>query len=222
MIDKIAILKALLYEKRGGYLWNHLVKRSVIFDNEYMVPVNGVIEDIVLVIQYIYYSNKIGYVNAPLYYYCRNNESITVSGSKEKELFIFLEDEGCLRTIFSFLKQKKLDTILRDDIFHIKFLYKMRMMYYIYNIKDCNLWVPYFKDINISALYNQKVSLKNKINILLVSLRLYQLKNRILRRHKFYLYQPLCQKYLLLFPFTKWRSTSKDVPKASSSRQKKT
>src|SRR5574344_624731 len=42
-IDKTTILKALLHETKGGYLWNHLVKRNLIFDNEYMYPVHRVI-----------------------------------------------------------------------------------------------------------------------------------------------------------------------------------
>jgi glycosyltransferase involved in cell wall biosynthesis len=181
-IDNIAILKAFLHEKKGSYLWNHLVKRNVVFDHDYIKPILNYLEDMVLVTQYVYYSNKIGYVKAPLYYYYKNSESITTPGSKERELYVFIEDEVSLRTIFSFLKQKELDTVLKDDIFNIKFLYKMRMMYYISNIKDCNLWVRYFKDINISALFDHKVSLKDKINFLLVESRLYPLKNRILRR----------------------------------------
>jgi glycosyltransferase involved in cell wall biosynthesis len=221
-IDKIDIFKDILNSKKMAAMWNHLVKRSIIYDYSYVIPISNFLEDMVLIVQYMYYSNKIGYVNAPLYYYYNNIDSITSYGSKEKEINQLIDHETNLKVVFSFLKQKKLDALLKEEIFHRKFVIKNWSLFMVKKVNDCNIWVRRFKEINIPVFFNQKVALRDKINFLLVELRLYPLKNWILRRHKLYLYQPLCQKYLLSFPFTKWRSTSKDVPKASSSRQKKT
>src|SRR5574344_851644 len=178
-INKIDIFKDILNSKKMATMWNHLVRRSIIHNYSYVIPDSNFLEDMVLIIQYMYYSNKIGYVNAPLYYYYNNINSISSDGSKEKEIYQLIDHETNLNIIFSFLKQKKLDVLLKEEIFHRKFVIKNWSLFMVKKINDCNIWVRRFKEINISVFFNQQVTLRDKINFLLVELRLYPLVRMI-------------------------------------------
>src|SRR5574344_174348 len=178
-IDKIAIFKDILNSKKMAAMWNHLVKRSIIYDYSYVIPFSNFLEDMVLIVQYMYYSNKIGYVNAPLYYYYNNIDSISFDGSREKEIYQLIDHETNLKIIFSFLKQKELDVLLKEEIFHRKFVIKNWSLFMVKKINDCNIWIRRFKEINIPVFFNQQVTLRDKINFLLVELRLYPLVRRI-------------------------------------------
>jgi len=73
--DKIDIIKKLLSIRIKSVLWNKMVKRELYLKAEY--PKYNRSEDYVISIQNIYNSNKIGYINFPLYYYYYNSESLS-------------------------------------------------------------------------------------------------------------------------------------------------
>lgn len=178
---RISILKDILNEKRIPFLWIHLVKRSVIFDNDYMKPVASYFEDMVLLIQYVFYSRKFGYINTPFYYYFKNSNSMSTSGSSEKEKKQLTNAEVNLKVVFSFLERKKLGPTLQEEIFHRKYTYQMWALFLVKNIKECNLWINRFKEINIPVLFNPNVRLKDKITFLAIWLRIYPLISQLLR-----------------------------------------
>src|SRR5574344_1189387 len=178
-IDKIDIFKDILNSKKMANVWNHLLKRSIIYGYNYVVPISNYLEDMVLLVQYMYYSNKIGYVNVPLYFYFNNIDSISSHGSKEKEINQLIDYETNMKIVLSFLMQKKLDVLLKEEIFHEKFLIKNWSLFMVKKVNDCNVWVRKFNEINIPVFFNQKVKLKDKVNFLLVELRLYPFIRKI-------------------------------------------
>lgn len=179
--DKITILKDALNEKITLFVWLYLVRRSVITSHNYITPCANFFEDMVLIIQYTYYSNKFGYINAPLYYYFINNNSISLSDSIEQEKSRLADAESNLKIVFSFLKQRNLDIVLKDEIYHRKFAYQMWSLCNVKKTKDCSKWINRYEKINRKSFFDYKIKLKNKLIYLLIGLRIYPILKRIQR-----------------------------------------
>jgi hypothetical protein len=177
--DKVTILKYILTGKKQSTLWNHLVKRSIVFEHDYIKPIPNFLEDMVLVFQYFYYSNKIGYINKPLYYYLQNMESISNSDTRDKTIYQVAQMDINLQLIFAFIKEKKLDKTLKNEIVFRKFFNKRWLLPVIKSPKDCNLWINEYKEINYRMYFNSNISVKDKITSLFVELRLYPIIKRI-------------------------------------------
>jgi glycosyltransferase involved in cell wall biosynthesis len=73
--EKTEIFKGLLNGNFMGSLWNKLVKRDI-YSNEIYFPRAMMLEDFVISIQNIYYAKKIGFLNAALYHYRTNSNSL--------------------------------------------------------------------------------------------------------------------------------------------------
>jgi glycosyltransferase involved in cell wall biosynthesis len=167
------IFKDILTAKKMATLWNHLVKRSIVTEHKYVEPKTNFMEDVVLLVQYFYYSNKIGYVNRPLYYYYQNMESISNSDTKDKTIYQVAQMDINLQLIFAFIKENKLDKTLKNEIIFRKFFNKRWLLPIIKSPKDCSLWINEYKEINSRMFFNPNISIMDKITSLLVELRLY-------------------------------------------------
>lgn len=171
--EKSYVLKNILIAKKMGSLCNHLVKHSLLLEHQYIEPISSFMEDVVLLVQYFYYSNKIGYVNQPLYYYYENIESISNSDTKDKTLNQVAQMDINLQIIFAFIKQNKLDKTLKNEIIFRKFFNKRWLLPVIKSPKDCSLWINEYKEINFRMFFNPYISVKDRITSILVELRLY-------------------------------------------------
>lgn len=86
----------------GWYLWNKLVKRGLIFDNN-IFPIIGINmwEDLVVTNRLFYYSEKVSYLDVPLYHYNRHNDTSIVNSqkllSKREQQYVVVES---LKTFF--------------------------------------------------------------------------------------------------------------------------
>ena len=177
--DKIAILKDILIGNKQATLWNHLVKRSIVIEHNYTQPISNFLEDMVLIVQYVYYSNNFGYINSPLYYYFKNVESISLSSAREKVIYQVAQMDINLQIVFSFIKQTLLAEKLKNELIARKFYNKRWLIQIIKETKDCSLWSDEYKEINFQLFFNPDISVKDKIVSLLVELRLYPLLKRI-------------------------------------------
>ena len=100
--DKITIIKNVLSAKLKPYLVNKLLKRELYSLVEF--PKCNRSEDYVVTIQNIYYANKIGYVNVPLYHYRYNPNSL--SNNKKTRINGCIEESRNWRKVICFLKEK--------------------------------------------------------------------------------------------------------------------
>lgn len=73
--DKIGILNDLLYQKQSWSLFNKLFKRSL-FDNPVSWPYDNMGDDMTIVLQLLYYADKISFIPEVLYHYDYNPSSI--------------------------------------------------------------------------------------------------------------------------------------------------
>lgn len=75
--EKDIFLRNVMLQKYTWALWNKLVRRDLYINNEFVFPQKNMGEDMATVIQLLWHSNSIAYVEEPLYFYYQNNMSIT-------------------------------------------------------------------------------------------------------------------------------------------------
>jgi hypothetical protein len=136
--DKASIIKQLLSNSVWHNLWNKLVTKTVYKKIMFPVLSNG--EDWVIIIQAIYYAERIGYLCKALYHYCPNSESITVN--QHRQLLGYDELYRNMKIACDFLAEK-----FHGDIS----ILEPELSNNINNIKLHFLLIPSIRDI--SRLY---------------------------------------------------------------------
>lgn len=115
--DATAYLKDVLSAKFSWALWNKLFKRSL-FNNEMILPSDGMNmgEDMVLVIQLLYYCKTMGYIPKAYYNYCENPESITQSSNIDKIVGGYVQCVANVSVLESFFCDKEDCMVTKEDI----------------------------------------------------------------------------------------------------------
>jgi glycosyltransferase involved in cell wall biosynthesis len=100
-LNKEAIIKDILAIRIKSFLWNKFVKREVCLQAYF--PNLSRSEDYLITIQNVYYAEKIGYLDLPLYHYRHNEESL--SNNKERFLLGCIEENKNWCKVVDFLKE---------------------------------------------------------------------------------------------------------------------
>ena len=74
--DKMLLIADLIRGADLSAMWDKIVKRDLYLCNNIIYPNANMLEDYPVVLQLLYYCNKIGYIDEVLYYYYYNSESI--------------------------------------------------------------------------------------------------------------------------------------------------
>jgi glycosyltransferase involved in cell wall biosynthesis len=100
--DKTSIIKQLLSNSVWHNLWNKLIKKDICKKIIFPDLSNG--EDWVIIVQAVYYAERIGFLSKALYHYCLNSESIT--NNQARRLKCYDELYKNMKTICDFLLGK--------------------------------------------------------------------------------------------------------------------
>ena len=100
--EKTSVIKDIIAIRIIAGLWNKLVKRDLYLKAVY--PKYNFSEDYVINIQNIYNSNKIGFIDIPLYHYVYNNNSL--SANKDIWLRRLTEENKNWQIIIAYLREK--------------------------------------------------------------------------------------------------------------------
>lgn len=109
-------------------VWNKLVKRKVYDTDDFIYPSDNMGEDMVITIQCLYRANSISYVNAPLYFYFKNDSSITHQVSSNKILQSFSQCSNNLHLLDSFETRIGRDKILLKSLDALKYVKKNMLL----------------------------------------------------------------------------------------------
>jgi len=114
--DKIEFIKSIISDKHDRIkvnLFNKLIRRKIFSCVEF--PKYSCGEDFVVILQCIYNSNKIGYIDTPLYHYCYNSQSLTKSQKEEAVRQIEENKNWCV--IVNYLREKYGDvTVVEPEL----------------------------------------------------------------------------------------------------------
>jgi glycosyltransferase involved in cell wall biosynthesis len=181
-LDFISTMKAILCGQKMGVLWNTLVKSDIVRQTNIVYPNMNIMEDVVLMMQYLYYARQLGYIKTPLYHYYNHESSSTMSDNRDLIVWqVHAMDEN-LKMIFCFLKIKNLYKYFHKEVIFRKFFNKRWLLPVIKNAKDCRLWIKEYPEINRSLFFNSYINISDKLTALLVEMRIYPYLRKKLRK----------------------------------------
>lgn len=162
-------------------IWVKIVKKDV-YRNE-LIPIEATMfEDRALSVQLAFYSNKIGMIEEPLYYYYQNLNSICRVFTEERCISRFKEATKNVDLIVSFLEKKNEAKKYPVDIARLKFTARHQIAP-VTNIPFCyKLWKESYPEINKIILFNRRILLSEKIRFVLTLIHLFPLFRKYLSR----------------------------------------
>ena len=115
-LKNIDIIKKMLSGELSGFSFNKLIKRTLCVNNNIIFPIANQMEDFVFIIQSVYCSKKIGYINKALYHYRQNIDSL--SFRRDRLVIRFQESFDNIKILINILQEKyKMDIIDLDPEF---------------------------------------------------------------------------------------------------------
>ncbi len=174
------VINSLLLGRKQGAMWNHMVKKEIV-EKVKTVPTRGMIEDLVMVLQYFFYATKTSYVNIPLYHYAQNIGSISSGEDKSKLVIQSIEMQENFKLIETFFFNVMMEKKYWSELQFRKFFNKRWLLPAVDSVKNCRLWLDCHRDINFSLYRNPYITKTEKLISLLVELRLYPLLRKIIR-----------------------------------------
>lgn len=150
-------------------VWNKLIKRTL-YEEKLIHPTQNMGEDLVLIIQLILRSQRIGHINKPLYHYFSNPNSI----SKEKSENAIIKKWDAINEnillIEKILKSNGIGDKYSKELIALKENSRKHILKpLIYKSKIRKIWIHSFPEINLSP----SNSLKNNIVYILIYSRVY-------------------------------------------------
>ena len=161
--DRDGVIADVLLWKIACCLWNKLVQRELYLRSKIEYPINNMGEDGVLVVQILWYANKISYLPEALYFYYNNPTSITNDITDEKIRRCFIQAMTNVGIIKQFLvdkSSKKINDALTKYIFEQSYLIVSLAKR---NKDDLKKWRASIDNIKSLVYKSPYLSIKNKL-----------------------------------------------------------
>ena len=181
-LEKDTLMRSILNETVHSAVWNKLVKASV-YQNDIIYPKDNLREDLALLPQLLYFSNRIGYINEPLYYYFFNPNSIT---NKKNDLSsLKLKAQQTLNNYMileSFFRQHDVASEFGEELKNMRYRIK-----YIFLNLTCykggyQIWNLIFPNLKTYGVLFSNLHLSSKIAFILTRIRLYAIVKKIIQK----------------------------------------
>lgn len=173
------LLHDLLSEKIHGAVWNKLVKKNL-YDNEIIYPICNLREDLALIVQLVYYSKSIGYINKPYYHYFHNIGSITQQKlSVEKSIERGLQAIRNCELMENFLSSKSCKHEYESELTNMKLRLKIGVAFLTKTREGREQWSQIFPELSIRKSIRSDSPVRVKIVYLLIHYRLYNIIKKI-------------------------------------------
>ena len=150
-------------------VWNKLIKRTL-YEEKLIHPTQNMGEDLVLIIQLIFRSKRIGHINKPLYHYYSNPNSISKEKSEEATIKKWKAINENIQLIEKILKNSGIGDKYSKELIALKENSRKHILKpLIYKSKIRSIWINSFPEINLS----KSNSIKNNILYILIYSRIY-------------------------------------------------
>lgn len=160
--DNISLIGKML----SGYydanpLWGALVNRNMFVGLEYPTGNQG--EDGVIMMQLIYNSLSMLYLEKPMYHYFVNDSSITHSQNISKVVQRVNDGIANSRVVAVFLARTNLERRFAEQFISYKFNIRLFLWNYMKDSKCRNLWNKVFPEINAKIFGNKFIPYRYKL-----------------------------------------------------------
>lgn len=163
-ISKEEMMKQILHGFLSSSLCNKIFKRALFVDKSIVPPKGNMGEDMILLLQTLYYCNRVIYIKKSLYNYYFNEKSITKSVSKDNVYKRFQTSILNTQVMDAFFQEKGLSTILDDEFTYLK----LRKLYYLQPLlsdkKIFTQWKSTYPDLFSKVIRSQAIPFKEKIS----------------------------------------------------------
>lgn len=167
--DKFKLISDLIQPGSNlNNVWSKLVKRRLYCDSNFTFPLEDMGEDMAIMCQLFYLSDRVGYIDKSLYFYYQNQGSISNSSGGNKELKRVCQIKNNFDLILRFLEINKVIDSFKSEIFIRKLAIKERVRACISNDETYHIWRNIYPEINFMTV----TSLRLKIIYLLTYLKL--------------------------------------------------
>lgn len=163
-ISKEEMMKQILNGILSSSLCNKIFKRTLFVDKSIVPPKGNMGEDMILLLQALFYCNRVIYIKKSLYNYYFNENSITKSVSKDNVYKRFQTSILNTQVMDAFFQEKGLSTILDDEFTYLK----LRKLYYLQPLlsdkKIFTQWKSTYPDLFSKVIRSQAIPFKEKIS----------------------------------------------------------
>lgn len=180
--NKKQLLSYLIRSSDFSSTCDKLVRRNVVFSQEFVYPKDNMCEDLVYVLQYVLNAKSIGYINESFYYYRQNESSISHVLETEHICRKALQISNNVELLQTILAKANLKANFVGEIVAAKYMAKDSFRPIIERNGIYEKWKSCFSEINSKILFNKYLSVKQKLNFLLCLLGLYPFVKRLYRR----------------------------------------
>ena len=163
-ITKEEMMKLILHGTLSSSLCNKIFKRTLFVDNSIVQPKGNMGEDMILLLQALYYCNRVIYIQKSLYNYYFNEKSITKSVSEDKVYKRFQTSILNTQVMDAFFQKKGLSAILDDEFTYLK----LRKLYHLQPLlsdkKIFTQWKSTYPDLFSKVIRSHTIPFKEKIS----------------------------------------------------------
>lgn len=163
-LDKNLLINELLLGNFHGSLCRSLINRDVL-DNEIIYPTGNMCEDIALLMQILFYSKRVGWMDKVYYNYFYNNQSITKKKAKKADLNKFIQRKKNVDTMLQFANEHSIEDQYRGGLLMQQFYCKRYLFPYLWDCKVCKLYSETYPDMETDLYRCRDISCHYKIII---------------------------------------------------------
>lgn len=172
--NKEQMMSLIISGKTSVSLCCRLVRKQLFLNKRFIFPPSHMKEDTVISAQLAYLSNKSTSVDGPYYYYFSNPNSVCQSITEEACVKRWSESKWNTDVLIKFLEQEKMLNLYSSELKLLKFQVKGFLLPLLKkNLKYWKEWKQTYSEINISILFNKKISFGLRMVHLLTLLRIY-------------------------------------------------
>lgn len=172
--NKHSLISGLLSHQIPGFLWNKLVSRKL-YSESLQWPKGNILEDLTLMLQFVYHAEMFTLVEKPFYHYFRNENSITrektdrIGGGKKNKQsmlnYLVIED---------FLNTHKITPKFIKEIKYNRIRFKLFFADMTYTDEGRREWEKMFPDISLIDVLCCPIHWKQKVFYFLLRFNLYK------------------------------------------------
>lgn len=175
-IEKNEYIEYCMFQQNTWAVWNKMIKRDI-YNLDIIYPKYSMGEDMALVLQLLYYSKKISYLEEPLYYYFYNSNSMTRKMTEEQIVRNYTQLKNNLDLLMHFYEDKELTPKMNKALNYLKYNVRTILIPLLGKNKYFVMWKNTYPDLFFPFILNGYVNISIRIKFMLTYLKIYSLKN---------------------------------------------
>lgn len=170
--SKEDIQRELFSQKVPFMVWNKLVSKDL-YSKDIIYPQRTHAEDMALILQLVFYAEKIGYIRVPYYYYQVNSNTLLHIYNEERYFTKFQDSVDNVKLLEQFYKGRPINNTIQNGLIYLKLTQSDHLLPLIKDKRYYRIWLSTFSEINNRILFNSNIKFEKKLKYYLAKFHLY-------------------------------------------------